>query len=84
MLPDCLAPIPNRPTPRRLCDRSTWIRWKRGDRDGDLMRASQLWAEGLSVRQIGDALGLGKNRISGIVNRNRALFPARPSPIKRG
>lgn len=84
MLPDFLDPLPPRPTLRKLSDRSTWVRWKRGDRDSDLMRAAQLWSEGLSVKQIADYLGINKNRISGIAHRNRELFPPRLSPIKRG
>ena len=43
-------------------------------------RLENLWAEGLSMSQIGDRLGVSKNSISGMAH--RMGLPARPSPIK--
>lgn len=84
MLPDCLAEIPLRPTPRQKTDRSKWVQWKRGAADILLLRASDLWSGGFSVSEIASILGLKKTQISGLAHRNRDCFPSRPSPIKRG
>lgn len=43
--------------------------------------ARRLWSEGLSAAQIAKRMGVTKNVISGVSNRND--FPARPSPILR-
>ena len=40
-----------------------------------------LWAEGLSISQIGDALGVSRNAIAG--KAHRMGLPKRPSPISK-
>lgn len=58
--------------------------WKTSDGLRTLSKAGALWLENFSVAEMARRLSLKKNQMSGIVHRNRDLFPGRPSPIKRG
>ena len=49
--------------------------------DERLEDLKKLWAEGLSISQIGDALGVTRNAIAG--KAHRMGLPKRPSPISR-
>lgn len=49
--------------------------------DERLERLEKLWAEGLSISQIGEALGVSRNSIAG--KAHRMGLPKRPSPISR-
>jgi len=44
-----------------------------------IARARQLWGRGLSMTEIGKAMGVSKNIVAGLSHRNG--FPERPSPI---
>ena len=46
-----------------------------------LEKLRKLWAEGLSITQIGDALGVSRNAIAG--KAHRMGLPKRPSPIAK-
>lgn len=46
-----------------------------------LEKLRELWAEGLSITQIGDALGVSRNAIAG--KAHRMGLPKRPSPIAK-
>ena len=47
--------------------------------DERLAKLEQLWSEGLSISQIGEALGVSRNSIAG--KAHRMGLPKRPSPI---
>ena len=49
--------------------------------DERLDELKKLWAEGLSISQIGEALGVSRNAIAGKAHRMR--LPKRPSPISK-
>ena len=49
--------------------------------DERLAELKKLWAEGLSISQIGEALGVSRNAIAG--KAHRMGLPKRPSPITR-
>ena len=49
--------------------------------DERLENLKKLWAEGLSISQIGEALGVSRNAIAG--KAHRMGLPKRPSPISR-
>ncbi len=61
-----LTPAPRLPTGRAA-------EWP----GADLERAARLWADGVTVTEIGRALGRTRNSIIGKANRNRGLFPVR-------
>lgn len=46
-----------------------------------LQKLRELWDEGLSITQIGDALGVSRNAIAG--KAHRMGLPKRPSPISK-
>ncbi len=49
--------------------------------DDRLEDLKKLWSEGLSISQIGEALGVSRNAIAG--KAHRMGLPKRPSPISR-
>ena len=49
--------------------------------DERLNELKKLWAEGLSISQIGEALGVSRNAIAG--KAHRMGLPKRPSPISK-
>ena len=49
--------------------------------DERLDELKKLWAEGLSISQIGEALGVSRNAIAG--KAHRIGLPKRPSPISK-
>ena len=49
--------------------------------DERLDELKRLWAEGLSISQIGEALGVSRNAIAG--KAHRMGLPKRPSPISK-
>ena len=49
--------------------------------DERLEELEKLWAKGLSISQIGEALGVSRNAIAG--KAHRMGLPKRPSPISR-
>ena len=49
--------------------------------DERLNELRKLWAEGLSISQIGEALGVSRNSIAG--KAHRMGLPKRPSPISK-
>ena len=49
--------------------------------DKRLEELEKLWAKGLSISQIGEALGVSRNAIAG--KAHRMGLPKRPSPISR-
>ena len=49
--------------------------------DERLESLKKLWSEGLSISQIGEALGVSRNSIAG--KAHRLGLPKRPSPISR-
>lgn len=49
--------------------------------DERLGQLEKLWAEGLSISQIGEALGVSRNSIAG--KAHRMGLPKRPSPISK-
>ena len=49
--------------------------------DDRLNKLKELWAEGLSISQIGEALGVSRNSIAG--KAHRMGLPKRPSPISK-
>ena len=49
--------------------------------DDRLEELEKLWSEGLSISQIGEALGVSRNSIAG--KAHRMGLPKRPSPISR-
>ena len=49
--------------------------------DERLGELKKLWAEGLSISQIGEALGVSRNAIAG--KAHRMGLPKRPSPISK-
>lgn len=49
--------------------------------DERLEELKKLWAKGLSISQIGEALGVSRNAIAG--KAHRMGLPKRPSPISR-
>ena len=49
--------------------------------DERLEELKKLWAQGLSISQIGEALGVSRNAIAG--NAHRMGLPKRPSPISK-
>ena len=49
--------------------------------DERLEELKKLWAKGLSISQIGEALGVSRNAIAG--KAHRMGLPKRPSPINR-
>ena len=49
--------------------------------DERLDELKKLWAEGLSISQIGEALGVSRNAIAG--KAHRIQLPKRPSPISK-
>lgn len=49
--------------------------------DDRLEKLKELWSQGLSISQIGEALGVSRNAIAG--KAHRMGLPKRPSPISR-
>ena len=49
--------------------------------DQRLEKLKELWTQGLSISQIGGALGVSRNAIAG--KAHRMGLPKRPSPISR-
>ncbi len=49
--------------------------------DERLEKLKKLWAQGLSISQIGEALGVSRNAIAG--KAHRMGLPKRPSPISK-
>ena len=49
--------------------------------DERIEKLKELWAQGLSISQIGEALGVSRNAIAG--KAHRMGLPKRPSPISR-
>ena len=49
--------------------------------DERLEELKKLWAQGLSISQIGEALGVSRNAIAG--KAHRVGLPKRPSPISK-
>jgi GcrA cell cycle regulator len=49
--------------------------------DERLEKLKELWTQGLSISQIGEALGVSRNAIAG--KAHRMCLPKRPSPISR-
>ena len=49
--------------------------------DERLEELKKLWAQGMSISQIGEALGVSRNAIAG--KAHRMGLPKRPSPISR-
>jgi len=49
--------------------------------DERLDELKKLWAEGVSISQIGEALGVSRNAIAG--KAHRMGLPKRPSPISK-
>lgn len=49
--------------------------------DDRLVKLTKLWSEGLSISQIGEALGVSRNAIAG--KAHRMGLPKRPSPISK-
>ena len=49
--------------------------------DGRIEKLKELWAQGLSISQIGESLGVSRNAIAG--KAHRMGLPKRPSPISR-
>ena len=49
--------------------------------DERLEKLKELWTQGLSISQIGEALGVSRNAIAG--KAHRMGLPKRPSPISR-
>ena len=49
--------------------------------DERLVELKKLWAKGLSISQIGEALGVSRNAIAG--KAHRMGLPKRPSPISK-
>ena len=49
--------------------------------DERLEKLKELWMQGLSISQIGEALGVSRNAIAG--KAHRMGLPKRPSPISR-
>src|SRR6056300_1714892 len=49
--------------------------------DERLEKLKELWTQGLSISQIGDALGVSRNAIAG--KAHRMGLPKRPSPISK-
>jgi GcrA cell cycle regulator len=49
--------------------------------DDRLTKLRKLWSEGLSISQIGEALGVSRNAIAG--KAHRMGLPKRPSPISK-
>jgi hypothetical protein len=59
-----------------------WPRWAaRVHTPGFIAHVRDLWAAGLPISQIGGHLGVTRNVVVGIAQRNG--FPGRPSPIRR-
>ncbi len=48
--------------------------------DNKLEQIKGMWAKGMSVTQIGVALGTSRNAVSGFINRNRDPFDRRKDP----
>lgn len=46
-------------------------------------KAIQMWEEKYSLREIGNAIGKTKNAVSGLMSRNRDVFPERFGDLKK-